>query len=94
MIILVLDMGKTEVQIVEPRSHPQLVMELQTHGRMAWPLPSTNLEDTSLFLIELSLHLPSPLRRSKTLLTSRQSQVYGLMPSILSWSGHTDAKEY
>ena len=56
------------------------------------PLPSTNLQDTSLFLTELLLHLMSPLRRSKTLLTSHQSQVYGLMPSILSWSGHSDAR--
>ena len=93
MIILILDMGKIEVQIGKPRSHHQLVMELQIHGAVWYgPLPSTNLQDTSLFLIELLLHLLSPLRRSKTLLTSHQSQVYGLMPSILPWSGHSDAR--
>lgn len=32
MIILILAMGKIEVQIGKPRSHHQLVMELQMHG--------------------------------------------------------------
>ena len=94
MIILILDMGKIEAQIGKPRSHPQLVMELQTHGRMVWP-PSFH-ESLGYFTVShWAVATPSVSSKEvQDLLTSHQSQVYGLMPSILSWSGHSDAKEY